>query len=165
MFWSPECIFQVPNRGPPPTHPGEAGRPSWACRMGGPGPLWLPGGGEAGDWVSPVLWGLCSSDVLADFHNDVSFQAAFPARDCLSSDPICKYLFTDLRNLSLFCCMFSIFTLPNSVLRWYWPRLEISRNLETEKKVECDLKLINAATDVVVALCRALFKHFLDVNT
>lgn len=32
-------------------------------------------------------------------------------------------------------------------------------------KVQCDLKLINAATDVVVALCRALFKHFLDVNT
>lgn len=47
MFWSPECIFQVPNRGPPPTRPGEAGRLSRACRMGGPGPLWLPGGGEA----------------------------------------------------------------------------------------------------------------------
>ena len=32
-------------------------------------------------------------------------------------------------------------------------------------KVECDLKLISASTDVVIALCQALFKHFLDVNT
>lgn len=44
------------------------------------------------------------------FYNDVS---------ALTPKPICRYLSTHLRRLSLLCSMFSIYSLPNFVLRWY----------------------------------------------
>ena len=42
MFWSPECIFQVPTRGPPRSWQAVLG-----LQDGRAGALWLPGGGEA----------------------------------------------------------------------------------------------------------------------